>query len=447
MSEPLAVALVDDDVTFRRLMTREILAMGHRASSFGSFADFAAHLDRNEVDVLLLDVRMPGTDGLAALEVLSRRLDAPEVIMLTGHGSIDDAVASVKRGAFHYLTKPCRLDELEVLLGRAGERRRLALRHQGLVDSLRGQSELAVIGDAPALVRAIHVALRAAPTRATVLIEGETGTGKELVARLVHHASAVATGPFVAVNCGAFTETVLHSELFGHEKGAFTGADRRRIGLFEVASGGTIFLDEVGEITPSMQVHLLQVLQSGTIRRLGSNDALKVDVRVIAATNRRLLQEVRERRFREDLLYRLNTIHIELPPLRERAGDVPRLAEHFLALASGDAPRSFTREALARLSAYAWPGNVRELANMVTRLAILADAERITDQDVQRFLPSPGDPAESPVSLKDLERAHIVRTLERTNGNKTEAARLLGISLKTLYNKLHAHDLDISTGH
>jgi two-component system NtrC family response regulator len=365
-------------------------------------------------------------------------------VVLTGKSSLETAIAALRQGAFDYLTKPCKLIELQSLLKRVGDKRQLTNKYRAIkrqLERVEGTSKL--IGSSPAMNRVEQLISKVAPTNSTVLIRGETGTGKELVARALHDRSARAEQPFVAVNCGALPESLIESELFGHRKGAFTGADEHRVGLFEVAHNGTLFLDEIGELPKAMQAKLLRVLESGEIRRVGDNEAFQVDVRVVCATHRNVEEMVGDGDFREDLMFRINTFEIPLPSLRQRPGDIAELAAHLFrrfrpTQMADDA--LFTTEALEALEAHDWPGNVRELGNVIEHATILCDDPPIMPEHLpERFGERRLRIARlKPMSLRDLEMQAIYEALDRHDGNKAAAAEELGISLKTLYNKLNS---------
>ncbi len=443
--EPIRVLIADDEASLRKLLRKELGRAGLEIAEAGRGDEALKRLREEPFDVLLLDLKMPGMEGLDVLREARRAGSSVEVIVLTAHGSIESVVEAMKLGAFDYLTKPCRLAELELLVARAAARRR------GTADEAsRAPGPPAFVTRSAAMERTLRIIDKAAPSDASVLIEGESGTGKELLARRLHLGSALADRPLVVVNCGALQESLLLSELFGHEKGAFTGADRRKHGLFEQADGGTVFLDEIGELPLEAQVRLLRFLQFGELRRLGGDELLSVTVRVIAATNRRLREEAAEGRFREDLFYRLQTIHVTVPPLRERPEDIPELVEHFLrGRASDGEPRRLEPDAIALLQGYRWPGNVRELQNIVERLLILTDGPVIRGADVLEYFDGlrvlDGAGASSDRSgfrsLKETERLEIIAALARNEGNKAKTSEELGISLKTLYNKIKAYDL------
>jgi DNA-binding NtrC family response regulator len=399
---------------------------------------------------------MPGLSGIEVLGQIRQNSPDTQVIILTGQATVDTAVQALRLGAFDYLTKPCKWAELEVLLNRVAERRDMANKTTALETRLKAaEGAPLLIGDTPAMQQVRRLIDTIAPTDASVMILGETGTGKELVARSLHEKSKRSERAFIPVNCGALPENLVESELFGHRKGAFTGADTNRKGLFEVANGGTLFLDEVGELDKSVQVKLLRFLESGEIRRVGENEPFRVDVRVLCATNRDLRDMVANELFREDLFFRLNTFEIYLPPLRERRHDIAALAKHLLTrLASrrGLTESVISTESVDLLIAHDWPGNIRELANAIERATILAGNSPIQPDHLPTPLPSrnkshPNSP--SPISsphfqipdgnptLRDIEMKYIQTILEKHNGNKPAASRELGISLKTLYNKIN----------
>ena len=447
---PTLLLLVDDDETFRRVMAGELERLGFEIAGAGSGAEAVQATAKLEPPVVLLDLQLPDMDGLQVLQAIREKSPGTEVIMLTGHGSFDTAIQAIRMGAFDYVAKPCPLDELEVRIQRALERRtlqqRATLLERGLTPPDPGGS---FIGSSPAFRQALDLIVRVASSDSTVLICGETGTGKEMAARLLHARSPRRSRPFVVVDCAALQEELLQSELFGHERGAFTGADRAKPGLFEVAHGGTIFLDEIGETSPATQVKLLRVLDTSTFRHVGGTAEIMVDARVVVATNRDLAALVRQRLFREDLYYRLSTITVELPPLRQRDGDVDLLAEHFVARLNER--YSFSRrlgsEALALLRRHDWPGNVRELLHVVESAAAVCEGSEILPRHLPAALrppaaPSPsGQDAEPLPTLQQVERAHIERALHATGGHRGNAARMLGISERSLYRKIEEYRL------
>jgi DNA-binding NtrC family response regulator len=450
----LQILVVEDDANLREALAALVAAQEAEARPAASVEEARTLLAKAEFDAALVDLTLPDGSGLELLGDPDAR-GRPEYIVITGDATAETAVQALRRGALDYLTKPVDRSRLRSALENV--RRTRALRHE--VSDLREQlRELGcfgpMVGRSEAMQKVYGLIERVAPTDASVFVVGESGTGKELVAEAIHRLSGRKSRPFVAVNCGAMAPTLIESELFGHEKGSFTGADRRRAGYFERADGGTLFLDEITEMPSELQVKLLRVLESGTVTRVGATESVAVDTRIIAASNRNLADTVAEGEFREDLLYRLNVFPIELPPLRQRAGDVALLAEHFLAVLNardGDAKR-LTPRALRRLEQQPWPGNVRELKNLVERLWILADTE--IDQDAIPSAvgasPAPSDDTVLEVrvgtALDEVERRMILATLDSLDGNKKRAAKQLGISLKTLYNRLAVYGASAGQG-
>jgi len=442
----LKLLFADDEVSLQELMRLELPRMGHEVTVCPDGLTAVAALEKNTYDCLLVDLDMPGLNGI---EVIARAKEmAPETdaIVLTGKSSLETAVAALRHGTFDYLTKPCKLIELRSVLQRVAERRELTKKYLALkarLERLEGRSDL--VGDSRGMSGVRQLLGKVAPTDSTILILGETGTGKELVARALHDQSLRAEHPFVPINCGALPENLIESELFGHRKGAFTGAEEHRVGLFEVANGGTLFLDEIGELPKSMQAKLLRFLESGEVRRVGDNESFTCDVRVVCATHRHLDEMVENEEFREDLWYRINTFEIHLPPLRDRVDDIAVLARHLACRhrsGIGAETEVFSAEAIEALQGHGWPGNVRELANVVEHAMILADALPVGPEHLpSRFAKSqPRPPAATgsgPCTLRELEMQAIHSALERHDGNKPAAAEELGISLKTLYNKLN----------
>jgi two-component system NtrC family response regulator len=389
---------------------------------------------------------MPGCNGIDVIAKAKQLSPDVEAIVLTGKSSLETAVAALRHGAFDYLTKPCKLADLDVLLRRVAEKRELTNKYRALqqrLERIEGKAEL--IGQSPKMDQVRRLIAKVAPTDSNVLILGETGTGKELVARSVHEQSLRANMPLVPVNCGAMPENLIESELFGHRKGAFTGAEDHRTGLLQVANGGTLFLDEIGELPKAMQAKLLRFLESGEVRRLGDNEATICDVRVVCATNRDLAAMVADGDFREDLWFRINTFEVTIPPLRERIEDIPILANHLMTRFSKSrtsVDNAFSPETLDALMSHAWPGNVRELANVIEHAMILCDEPPIRPEHLpQRFFARPTVPMPSEAaggsSLREREMQTIQECLDRHNGSKPKAAEELGISTKTLYNKLN----------
>ena len=439
------VLVVDDERPTRLLMEKELPRAGYTVTTAESGEEALEKIRSAEFDVILLDLKMPGIGGMEALRRIKDSGALGEVVILTGHPDVDTAIAAMKLGAYDYLTKPFKLSELEEILRRAAERKRLE-RENTALRRMVAQRERApvLIGKSQAVAALLAMVGRIVGSDANVLIQGESGTGKGLVARIIHGQSGRRDGPFLVINCSAFPEQLLESELFGHEKGAFTGATAAKPGLFEVAEGGTLLLDEVGETSPAMQAKLLQVLDSRELRRVGGTRVHRVDVRIIAATNKDLAREVRAARFREDLYYRLNVVSLTIPPLRERREDIPLLIEHFLKqLGTSYTRKTLSSEALQLLTDYAWPGNVRELANTIERLLILAPGDVIGPDDLPTNLRIPGGPVGGPSSLAEMERIHVVRVLKETGGRKMQAARLLGIDIKTLNKKIKDYRIEL----
>ena len=409
-------------------------------------------LENRPVDVLLSDVRMPAMDGLNLLQRALARTPQPLCIMLTAYGNIETAVEAMRRGAYDFMTKPINLDQLELVLQRALRTRELEMENRQLHEQLDERFGLEnIIGTSPAMQEVFDTVRQVAPARTTVLVEGESGTGKELVAHAIHRLSPRAKGPYVAVHCAALSPTLLESELFGHEKGSFTGATERRRGRFELADGGTLFLDEIGEIEPATQVKILRVLEEHAFERVGGQETVESDVRLITAINRDLKKMVSEGKFREDLYYRLYVVAVKLPPLRERDGDLSLLIQHFVAefaKENGKKLEGITPDAVAALTAYRWPGNVRELRNVIERMVVLSRGDRLTMRDVPATLRAelPPEvaglvPRGGALSLEDNERTMVVRALRAHDGNVTKAALDLGISRRTLHRKLNEYGL------
>jgi DNA-binding NtrC family response regulator len=453
-----SILIVDDEEIQRELLGGYLKKKGHEVRVASSGEEALGVIGSNTVDVVVTDQKMPGMSGLLLAEKI--RADHPNiaVIVLTAYGSIDDAVQAMKHGVEDYLTKPLNLDELDVILARVLERRELIRENERLREQVTKAPHLpGIVYLSEAMEGVMSIVVRAAGSRATVLITGESGTGKELVARAVHELSDRRDKPFVAVNCSAVPENLIESELFGHEKGAFTGADRRRIGRFEQADGGTLFLDEIGEIPPAVQVKLLRVLQERAFERVGGNENVKADVRIVAATNRDIEEEVRQERFRQDLFYRLNVVGIVIPPLRKRKADIPVLVEHFLKVYAGEhgkAVRGITPEALDSLVKYSFPGNVRELGNIVEQAVVLSRGDVITERDLPlRVAASAADDDggdDGGMSLEDevarLEQARLKKALREADGNKSAAARILGISERKIRYMLQKYGEETENG-
>ena len=443
--------VVEDDTALRELLQMELSRSGYKVEVAVDGADGVQKYREESFNVVLLDVKMPGIDGIEALRQMRSESNIPEIIMLTGHGSIETAVECIKYGAYDYLTKPVKLDELEMVIDKAYDKNRLRLENINLKLEVSKFECHRIVGRSPALMKVLDVVKRWGPADEHVLIYGESGTGKELISRAVHDASPRADKPFVTVNCGRLNINTAESELFGHTQGAFTGATKGRAGLFELADTGTLFMDEVSETPLDVQVKLLRVLETGTFRRMGGNHDISVDVRFVFASNKNLQECANRGEFREDLFHRINLLPINLPPLRERPEDIIPLAYFFMKTANGGRGQEnweITEEAMAALTAYSWPGNVRELRNTVRRACILATDSQITLELLpfappKVLPPRTGAPqAPSRLPLWVIERDHIEKVLELVEGNKSRAAKILEIDRKTLYTKLERYGLD-----
>jgi two-component system response regulator HydG len=446
-SDSARILVVEDNDTLRHGITvalRERWGDVQEVSNGNDAVECISNSHSDAFDVVVTDLRLPGCDGVSVLRAARERDLATSVLVMTAYGSIETAVEAMRSGAFDFVQKPLDLDQLELRVARGVDHRRLLYEVTELrAEQAARQAGEQIIGDSPALRSALDLARRVAPTRSTVLVTGETGTGKELIAGMIHQASPRAEGPFVKVNCAALPETLLESELFGHERGAFTGADRQRIGRFEEANGGTLFLDEVGDTSRATQAKLLRVLQEQQFHRLGGSTMLRTDARIISATNHDLAARIAEGEFREDLFFRLNVIRIHLPPLRERTEDLVDLAHHFLLALGSEMShpiRGFTESALTKIRSHNWPGNVRELHNTLERAVLMAEGPRIDAEDLsilgsrsaeggsswRRELPAEG------ISLRDVERELVIEALERTGYVQKDAAKLVGVSRRKL---------------
>ena len=462
MAEAARILVADDDAASRALMEQILAEDGHRVTACSDGAEAIRKLEEEagrggEYDAVVSDIRMVDVDGLEVLDWVRKQAPETPVLLVTAFGNVDGAVGAIRRGAYDYISKPYDVNTIKLVVDRALRHRRLATENRRLKREIREKYALAnVVGRSEGMLQVYKTAARVALTDATVLVVGESGTGKELVARAIHASSARAAGAFIAVDCGAIAEGVLESELFGHARGSFTGATGARRGLFEEASGGTLFLDEIGDIGGRIQGQLLRVLQEGEIRRVGESAPIRVDTRVVAATNKDLAEAVKGGKFREDLFYRLNVVTIRIPPLRERREDIPLLAEHFAARHAGERGASLTTEAREAMLLWDWPGNVRELDNSVARALALNPGGTILPEDLpeavrERWQHRRGSPAKAPSTispaatspapeplvgdhptLDELSRRYAERVLRDSGGNKTRAAEALGIDRKTL---------------
>lgn len=453
--QPISILAVDDEESFLDLLTTVLQHEGYYVNTAPDGVAAINILQTLPFDLVLLDLRMPRVDGLEVLKFIKDQYFDTQVIMLTGVSDVKLAVECMQLGAFHYITKPYAANELLAVIDRALERKRLVIQNKALKSELaRHALSSHIVGQSKSLLEVLGLAARVAPTDSTVLIQGPSGTGKELIASFLHQNSLRKDQPFMALNCASIPETLIESELFGHEKGAFTDATSTKQGFVEIANNGTLFLDEVGEISIMMQPKLLRFLQTGEYRRVGSNKNLKSDVRLISATNKDLRREVGTGKFREDLLYRLNVITLQIPPLRERKEDIPLLVNHFLLNRfRARTAKKVEPRAMELLKKYDWPGNVRELENVIERAAILARDEVIHVDDIAlpigtrsmyesyTDIPGEGPRLGSAVSMQEIEKAHIHGVLTTVSWNKNTAAKILGISLKTLYTKIQQYNI------
>jgi DNA-binding NtrC family response regulator len=449
----IKLLIAEDEKNFSLILQKELSRRNFDVSVASDGRRAVEFAQRVDYDVIVMDMTMPNMDGIQALKVLKQAEPSPEVIMLTGNATVETAIEAMKAGAYDYLTKPCKIEELDVLIRKAHERRDLRRENLYMQTRLnRKDSTLSLVTNNRKMKELLAFVERVAATESSALIMGESGVGKELVAQSFHRLSRRHTEAFIDINCGAIQETLLESEMFGYEKGAFTSADTSKPGLFELADGGTLFLDEIGELSPRLQVKLLRVLETHSFFRVGGVKQVKVDIRLVAATNKRLQQEVEENRFRQDLLYRINTVTVEIPPLRERRDDIPLLVDHFVQKAASKSPATVSAEAMELLCEYRWPGNVRELKNVVERALVLATNGQITVDCLpieiynKKKLTAPTPSSERPAApgtakLADLEREQILATLDKVNWHRGKAASLLGITPKTLYRKLRSYNL------
>jgi DNA-binding NtrC family response regulator len=433
------ILVVDDDPASREMLGRVLTGDGHVVVAAADGREALDRLDRGGADLVVSDIRMPELDGYELADRMRERAPDVPLVLVTAFGDVEGAVQAIRRGAYDYLSKPYDVDAIRLVVARGLAQRALALENRELRRQVRDKYRLeGVVGRSESMLHVFKTAARVAASDATVLITGESGTGKEMVARAIHAASARSGGPFVAIDCGAIAEGVLESELFGHARGAFTGAQAPRRGLFEEADHGTLFLDEIGDVGQALQARLLRALQEGEIRRVGTNEPVAVDVRVVAATNKDLTAAVKEGKFREDLFYRLDVVGIRIPPLRERREDIPLLADHFAAKHGRGEGAAITPAARDLLVAYAWPGNVRELENVIARALALNPSGVVVPEDLPetlRGLPAvlASTSARERPTLAEIERRYATTVLAEVDGNKTRAAEILGIDRKTLY--------------
>jgi two-component system response regulator AtoC len=471
-TRPTRLLVAEDEANLRLVIQKELQRLGYNVSVAPDGEAALRRLEESNVDVMLCDINMPKMDGMELLRRVRERPNPPEIIMLTGHATVETAIEAMKLGAYDYLSKPYRITELDALVKQAADKRRLRVDNQRLREQLARQSPTPeIISISDSMREVVRLIERVAPSEASVLVTGESGTGKELVAHAIHRLSSRADASFIDLNCAAFQESLLESELFGYEAGAFSGAKGRKLGLIELADGGTLFLDEVTELPTQLQAKLLRAIETRTFYRVGGVRKVEVNVRIVAATNRNVDVVVTDGTFRADLLYRINSFQISLTPLRERPDDIEPLARHLLQQLGGSNPPELSPEALAALRAYSWPGNVRQLRNCLERAVLLSNDNRITlselPPEVARpsvapapvMLASSGGNASvagatdnaaqnsytaptSPASLREVERQQILAALEQTNWHRAKTAEILGISPSTLYRRLRDYDLD-----
>jgi len=452
------ILVVDDDAVARDLLADALKKEGYEVEAFPSGEEAIERGRRGLVDLVLTDMKMGTVDGLTVLREFKRFSPDTSIVLLTSFGSLEGAIEAIKQGAYDYLAKPFKKEEIKLVVQRSLDHCQLVRENARYRDELKGREDWSpLVGSSPAMLEVYKLVARVSEGRSTVLLQGESGTGKELIARAIHANSPRRQRPFIPVNCGALPDTLLESEMFGYEKGAFTGAVGTKAALFEAANGGTLFLDEISELGPALQVKLLRVMQDQEVRRVGGTTSLKVDVRIIAATNRDLDQFVKEGKFRDDLYYRLNVVRITLPTLAERKEDIPMLAHHFLqkyAGGSARAVRGFLPDTMALLQQYRWPGNVRELENAIERAVSLSHGPLLTPDDLPAALRQPESPGgdktevsdqreEVCLTLEEVEKRHLIRVLKETKGNKVKAAKILGIDRRTLYRMAERFGLEL----
>ncbi len=444
------ILIIDDEKNIREGLAEYLSGDGYQATTAGDGVEGMRAVESGDIDMVITDLRMPKLSGREVLRSIASKYPGIPVIVLTGHGTIEEAVEAMRAGAYDFLTKPVNLEYLSLLVRRAFEAGELSRKNRELQDQVemqRGTSS--IIGKSEAMKKVFELVRRVAPTRASVLVTGDSGVGKELVADAIHNLSPRRDGPLVKVHCAALAESLLESELFGHEKGAFTGAQARKRGRFELAHEGTLFLDEIGEINQSVQIKILRVLQERKFERVGGESTVEVDVRIVAATNRDLRKEIEEGRFREDLYYRLNVVHIHIPPLKERRDDIPLLAMSFLrefSQENGKDLTGFDPKARQALYSYPWPGNVRELRNCIESAVVMASGSLLTVDDLPPGIGVSGDGQDVRIplgsSLPEAERIIIRETLAAQGGNKSRTAEILGIGRKTLYQKIEEYGIE-----
>jgi DNA-binding NtrC family response regulator len=441
------IVIVDDEEKIGKLLAAELHDEGHRVTITTRPEEALLLVKKHQPDILVTDLRMEGMDGISLLKQSRSASPGTDVIIMTAYASVDTAITAMREGAYDYITKPFQTEELLLLVSRLEEKRNLQNENRALRSYLSPDSGDAIVGDSPAMEKIRKIIRGLSNSDAAVMVRGESGTGKELIARAIHNTSRRNDGPFVALNCAAIPVNLLESELFGYERGAFTGANRRKIGFFQLADGGTLFLDEIGDLPAQLQAKLLRVLENRTITPLGGEKQLGVDFRLVSATNQPLETAIQNGTFREDLFYRLNVFPVQLPPLRDRREDIPALSRFFLS-GWGRPPESLSEGAIGRLVDYSWPGNIRELRNVLERATILCPegtigaADILLENALSGKLPEDGDVAADTLDLVEIEKRAIHRALAAAGGNKSEAARLLGITRRALYGRLERYGID-----
>jgi two-component system, NtrC family, response regulator AtoC len=457
--QPATILVADDDAVARELLAEALRKEGHHVEVFASGETVIARGRQGLVDLVLTDIRMGAVDGLTVLREFKRTSPDTVVVVLTAFGSLEGAIEAIKQGAYDYLAKPFKKEDIKLVVKRGLDHCRLLRENARFRQELKGKEEWSLlVGSSPVMLDVYKLVARVADGKSTVLLQGESGTGKELIARAIHTNGPRRDKPFIPVNCGALPDTLLESEMFGYEKGAFTGAVGTKMGLFESANGGTLFLDEIGELGQALQVKLLRVMQDQDVRRVGSTTSTRVDVRIIAATNRDLEQLVKEEKFRSDLFYRLKVVPITLPSLAERREDIPMLVHHFLqkyAAGTRHAVRGVLPETMALLTDYQWPGNVRELENAIERALSLSHGPLLTPEDLPNVIrqgasveaearhPLANSHNEAYLTLEEVEKRHLIRVLKEMKGNKVKAAKTLGIDRRTLYRMAERFGLEL----
>ncbi len=456
--QPAHILVADDDVVARELLAEALKNEGYGVEAFASGEEVIARGRQGRVDLVLTDIRMGAVDGLTVLREFKRMSPDTAVVVLTAFGSLEGAIEAIKQGAYDYLAKPFKKEDIKLVVKRSLDHCRLVRENARFREELKSKEGWSpLVGSSTAMLEVYKLVARVADGKSTVLLQGESGTGKELIARAIHANGPRRDNPFIPVNCGALPDTLLESEMFGYEKGAFTGAVGTKVGLFESANGGTLFLDEIGELSQALQVKLLRVMQDQEVRRVGGTTSTKVDVRIIAATNRDLEQLVKEGKFRDDLYYRLKVVPITLPSLADRKDDIPMLVHHFLhkcAAGAAHAVRGVLPETLELLQQYRWPGNVRELENAIERAVSLSHGPLLTPEDlpegiregaesIEEKQPGKDQTDEGALSLEEVEKRHLIRVLKETKGNKVKAAKILGIDRRTLYRMAERFGLEL----